>query len=157
VEGMPHRTALWLLLLLVLAIIAIPLAYQAGSGNGALFGGLFNPTETPQPVVVSVYLFYNPENTYSTNAAYWLIKLKNQIPLLQVSMYEVWGHGWDQSLDAMLQKFGLDETSGVPIFFVGQNYAVGYTENSRAEIIRAINECLTQGCPDAGEGILTLP
>jgi hypothetical protein len=69
-------------------------------------------------------------------------------------MYEVWNS--DENLQKMLDMAAAMgfKASGVPVTIIGGQHWVGYTDLLGAEMEKAVQACITNGCPDAGAGVL---
>lgn len=83
-----------------------------------------------------------------------LAQLERRYPELEVRSFEVWNSAENQRLLAgMVEKFGIKRT-GVPVFFLGQRYWVGYADSmTPPQLEAAILQCLADGCLDAGAGV----
>ncbi|MCV7151478.1 thioredoxin family protein [Mycolicibacterium pyrenivorans] len=105
---------------------------------------------------VTLYFFWGEGCPHCAAAKPVLAELDTRYPQLEVRSFEVWNSAENQRLFAgMAAKFGIEPT-GVPTFFLGQKYWVGYLESMTPHQLEdAILQCLASGCQDAGAGVLT--
>jgi len=103
---------------------------------------------------VTLYFFWGEGCPHCAAAKPMLAELEARYPRLEVRSFEVWNSAENQRLFAgMTAKFEIRRT-GVPTFFLGQRYWVGYTEaTSPRQLESAILQCLDSDCPDAGAGV----
>ncbi|MCH9668032.1 MAG: thioredoxin family protein [Actinomycetia bacterium] len=103
---------------------------------------------------ITLYFFWGEDCPHCAAAKPMLAELEARYPRLQVRSFEVWNSSENQNLFAgMTAKFGITRP-GVPTFFLGQRYWVGYAEaTSQRQIESAILQCLDSDCPDAGAGV----
>ena len=103
---------------------------------------------------VTLYFFWGEGCPHCAAAKPMLADLETRYPQLEVRSFEVLNSAENQRLFAgMTTKFGIRRT-GVPTFFLGQRYWVGYVESTTPhQLEAAILQCLTSGCPDAGVGV----
>jgi thiol-disulfide isomerase/thioredoxin len=103
---------------------------------------------------VTLYFFWGEGCPHCAAAKPMLGQLETRHPELEVRSFEVWNSSENQRLFArMAEKFAIKAT-GVPTFFLGQRYWVGYLESTTPrQLEAAILQCLASGCPDAGAGV----
>ncbi len=103
---------------------------------------------------VTLYFFWGEDCPHCAAAKPMLAALEARYPQLEVRSLEVWNSAENQRVFSdMIAKFGIKRT-GVPTFFVGQRYWVGYVESTTPrQLEAAILQCLASGCPDAGDGV----
>lgn len=111
-------------------------------------------TQSNEPV--TIYFFWGDGCPHCAAAKPFLAGLTQRFSRVQVRDFEVWYHPENQEpLISMAAKFGFEPT-GVPVFFIGDRYWIGFAEDPVGrEIEAAVAACLLSGCPDAGAGILT--
>ena len=110
------------------------------------------PGEPDQPVVL--YFFWAEGCPHCAAAKPLLDRLAERHPQLSVRSLEVARNPENQRrLAAMVEKFGVERTA-VPVFFLGDDYWIGYLETVTAgQLETAVARCLARGCPDAGAGV----
>lgn len=122
-----------------------------------VFGTLAVPPHCPAapPERVTLYFFWGEGCPHCAAAKPKLAELEARYPQLDVRDFEVLGRTENQRLFVdMATKFGF-VASGVPTFFLGDKYWVGYTEpTTPRQLEAAIVGCLETGCPDAGAGVV---
>ncbi len=103
---------------------------------------------------VTLYFFWGEGCPHCAAAKPMLAQLQARYPQLEVRSFEVWGNEENQRLFAdMAAKFKIERT-GVPTFFLGREYVVGYAESTTPRRLEAaIRKCLATGCPDARTGM----
>ena len=107
--SMRHALALLLALIVVVAPLAAPAESRAA----------------PEDEVV-LYFFWGEGCPHCAAAKPMLAQLQARYPELEVRSFEVWGSKDNQRRFAdMVAKFGIKRT-GVPTFFLGARYWVGY-------------------------------
>ncbi|MCX2932661.1 hypothetical protein ORI20_20520 [Mycobacterium sp. CVI_P3] len=130
---------------LVLLAIVLALGTLAGPVRG-----LADP-----PGRVTLYFFWGEGCPHCGAAKPMLTQLRERYPGLEVRDFEVRGNSDNQRLLVdMADKFGFTPT-GVPVFFLGDQHWVGYSEPSTPrQLEAAVARCLAHGCPDAGAGVV---
>jgi thiol-disulfide isomerase/thioredoxin len=105
---------------------------------------------------VVIYFFWGDGCPHCTAAKPFLAALAERYPTVVVRDYEVWRDEENQRLFMrMAAKFGFEPT-GVPTFFIGERYWVGYAPEPVGQQIAAyVAACTTSGCSDAGSGVIT--
>ena len=81
--------------------------------------------------------------------------MAKNIPTLEIRAYEVW-------YDETNQKYFLDmassygyEPKAVPTFFIGDKHFEGFSDVFAEELQKEVEACVTNGCADHGEGVIT--
>ncbi|MGD9618712.1 MAG: hypothetical protein AB7G47_01590 [Mycolicibacterium sp.] len=123
---------------------------------------LFAPATTPTESLaapgdeITLYFFWGEGCPHCAAAKPMLTQLEERYPQLQVRSLEVWGSAENQRLfSSMIAKFEITRI-GVPAFFLGHRYWVGYLGSTTPQQLEAaIQQCLNTGCPDAGAGVFT--
>ncbi len=121
----------------------------------ASLGGIlsvFAQSEAQNKLVV--YFFWGDGCPHCAAEKPFLAELAAQNPSIEIREYEVWND--KDNLDkfkAMSKAFGF-EPSGVPTTFIGNQYWVGFNDTIQSQITSAVESCLLNGCPDAGDGII---
>lgn len=113
-------------------------------------------TENGDHGKVALYMFWGDGCPHCAEAKPVLQKLDAKYPDLNVRSYEVWYVKDNQKLYlAMADKYGVpEEGRGVPLFFLGNQYWIGWTGKIGDEIESKIQACLKDACQDAGAGIM---
>ena len=114
--------------------------------------GIFSSAQAQNPVII--YFFWGDGCPHCAEMEPFLIRLMQKHPEIEVRAYEVWYIEANRDyLFQMGQKFGF-EPRGVPTTFIGQKYWSGFSKIIGEEVEAAITECLLNGCPDAGQGLM---
>lgn len=121
-------------------------------------GGPFVATAQAQPDPrgpVVLYFFWGEDCPHCAAAKPVLADLKTRYPQLEVHAFEVWTSPENrQLLIDMATEFGFTAT-GVPTFFLGREYWVGFMREVTArQLEAAVQNWLASGCPDAGAGVM---
>lgn len=110
---------------------------------------------SPHADTVALYFFWGEGCPHCAAAKPFLADVAKEHPELQVSALEVYND--EANMDAfvaMARTFGFEPT-GVPTFFLGEEYWVGFAEDTTGrQIEAAVEACIASGCPDAGAGVL---
>lgn len=125
---------------------------------GAFLVGTLAEAPTSRAVpgdAVTLYFFWGEGCPHCAAAKPALAELQDRYPTLQIRDFEVRGSVENlQRFMEMAAKFGFEPT-GVPTFFLGERYWVGFDERTTGqELESAIVKCLETGCPDAGAGVV---
>lgn len=110
--------------------------------------------EVPHPV--HIYIFWGEGCPHCAAAKPFLEGLQTKYPGVYVHDYEVY---YDDDNRAIWEQFYTKynfEPTGVPNIFISEYYLQGYTEAVNEQFEELVVECLQTGCPDPGEGILTV-
>ncbi len=132
-------------------------------GVAWLVGGMFfnagKPVQANAPVPagekVVIYLFWGdgcPHCAAEKPVLEAMVKANSNIEL---QSYEVWYNAENQTKLKKMADFYDFEVTGVPVTFIGEKYWIGYSDDLGSEIKKEVDACLTNGCIDAGAGILT--
>jgi thiol-disulfide isomerase/thioredoxin len=110
--------------------------------------------ERPEQVVL--YFFWAEGCPHCAAAKPVLLGFQQRYPQLEIRSFEVSSNADNQRrLAAMATKFGFEPT-GVPVFFLGSQHWVGYSESATPRVLEAaIARCVKSGCPDSGAEIST--
>lgn len=104
------------------------------------------------PVVI--YMFWGEGCPHCAAAKPYFEDLANKHPEIELRFYEIYNSAENQEkFVKMAEAFGF-EAYGVPTIFIGDRYWEGYAETLQPEIEGVINACISQGCKDAGAGII---
>lgn len=104
---------------------------------------------------VHIYLFWGEGCPHCAAEKPFLEELAEKYPGVELHFYEIYYDASNQNLFmAMAAKFGFDPQA-VPTTFIGEKYWVGYSEQLDQEIETYVQMCLENGCPDAGEGVIS--
>jgi len=128
----------------------------------ALAAALFLPAArtlaqdaTPPAQPVKIYMFWGDTCPHCALAKPYLEGLAKKYPQIELKFYEIYSNVDNRQIFAdMGAKFGF-EPSSVPTFFIGTQYLVGYSEEMNTQIEGLVKDCLANGCPDAGAGVIT--
>ncbi len=136
---MKPRNLSRLLLLVLLAVALVGPISDAGRAAAQ-----------PQDRVV-LYFFWAEGCPHCAAAKPILSEFQKRYPQLEVRSFEVKTNADNQRrLAAMAAKFGFEPT-GVPVFFLGSQHWVGYSESATPRVLQAaIARCVASGCGDAG-------
>ena len=106
------------------------------------------------PDDVTLYFFWGDGCPHCAAAEPVLAGLADQYPQLTVRDFELWYHPENQApFQSMADKFGFEPT-GVPTLFLGDQYWVGWNDALQREVEDAVADCVAEGCPDAGAGVI---
>ena len=111
------------------------------------------PLQAEKDVVI--YLFWGDGCPHCAAEKPVLEGLAKSNPHVILRMYEVWNNEDNQQKLLQMADFYDFEATGVPVTFIGEKYWVGYSDPLGETIRSEVNACLTNGCIDAGAGILT--
>lgn len=126
-----------LILAVTLIMLSSPTPVAAQEGN---------------PVVV--YMFWGEGCPHCAGAKAFFEKISPKYPELELRFYEIYMEVENQEkFIKMAEAFGF-EAWGVPTIFIGDRYWEGYAASLDAEIEGAIQECIENGCKDAGAGVI---
>jgi|GEM_PF-981595 len=112
-------------------------------------------TFTPYPgwKDVNIYFFWGANCPECGAAGAFLDRLAEQYPVVHVRSFDA-----DQPENAALLEKMLAsrpaEYTGLPAIFIGPDYWSGYNDAAAQQIGQAMTNCISNGCPDAGQGIL---
>jgi thiol-disulfide isomerase/thioredoxin len=121
----------------------------------AIFSFLFLAPKVLAGEQKTAYFFYGDGCPHCAKEEKFLTSLVKQYPDLKIEKFETWNNtGNSLLLEEIIKELGI-KTFGVPIFFAGQNYIIGYQNDatSGAEIQAAIecylskNSCEDQVAP----------
>lgn len=126
-----------LILAVTLIMLSSPTPVAAQEGN---------------PVVV--YMFWGEGCPHCAGAKAFFEKISPKYPELELRFYEIYMEVENQEkFIKMAEAFGF-EAWGVPTIFIGDRYWEGYAPSLDAEIEGVIQECIENGCKDAGAGVI---
>lgn len=126
-----------LILAVTLIMLSSPTPVAAQEGN---------------PVVV--YMFWGEGCPHCAGAKAFFEKISPKYPELELRFYEIYMEVENQEkFIKMAEAFGF-EAWGVPTIFIGDRYWEGYASSLDAEIEGVIQECIENGCKDAGAGVI---
>lgn len=130
----------WLTLLtlaLALLIFSSPTPVAAQEGN---------------PVVV--YMFWGDGCPHCAAAKAYFSEIEPKYPEIEFRYYEIYNSKENQEkFVKMADAYGF-EAYGVPTIFIGDRYWEGYADTLNAELEEVIQNCIENGCKDAGAGII---
>ncbi len=103
---------------------------------------------------VVIYLFWGDGCPHCAEADPFLQELANNNPNIELRKYEVWYVEENQKLlTQMAAAYGF-KPQGVPTIFIGDQYFIGFNDEISPKIQAAVENCLVNGCKDAGVGII---
>lgn len=131
--------------LFLVVLLALALVWEIGDTGRA-------DAEPLEQVVL--YFFWAEGCPHCAAAKPILGDLEQRYPRLEVRSFEIRSSVDNQRrLAAMATKFGFEPT-GVPVFFLGAQHWVGYSESATPRVLEAaIARCVSSGCPDAGADV----
>ncbi len=110
--------------------------------------------QAPEPGTVYIYLFEGDGCPRCAEEKIFLADLSRRYPQIEVNDFEVWYNRRNLDLlNKMAAAFGFQANS-VPITFIGDRYWIGYSQDIGAGIEAYVADCVENGCPDAGAGII---
>jgi glutaredoxin len=114
----------------------------------------------PSPVAaqdgnpVVIYMFWGEGCPHCAAAKTYFSEIEPKYPEIEFRYYEIYNSAENQEkFIKMADAYGF-EAWGVPTIFIGDRYWEGYAENLEPEIEGVINDCIENGCKDAGAGII---
>ncbi len=135
------RIGLWLILLAALAFSASTAAAQEET-----------PAAGNQPV--RIYMFWGDTCPVCAQAKPFIESLVEKYDGVEFMSYEIYTNVPNRAVfEKMAAKFGF-EPQAVPTFFIGDYHIVGYNEEVGRQIEQLVQNCLANGCPDAGSGVV---
>lgn len=114
-------------------------------------------TENSDTGDVVLYFFWGDGCPHCASAEPVLEEWNEEYPTLNIRAYEVWYSEPNQALYAqMAEAFQVpEEGQGVPLFYLNDQYWVGWASSTEEEIESAIQQCIADAsCADAGAGIM---
>lgn len=95
---------------------------------------------------IPIYFFWGDGCPVCEKAKPYFEQLASEYPQIDLQTYEVYYSLENRALlFEMAETYGFD-VSGVPTFFIGSHYWVGFSDQIQAEIKSVINQCLPTGC-----------
>ena len=115
---------------------------------------------SPSPVAaqegnpVVVYMFWGEGCPHCAAAKVFFSEIEPKYPEIEFRFYEIYNSVDNQEkFVKMAEAYGF-EAWGVPTIFIGDRYWEGYADTLDAEIEEVIQNCIENGCKDAGAGII---
>jgi thiol-disulfide isomerase/thioredoxin len=103
---------------------------------------------------VVIYFFWGDGCPHCASEKPFLEALAKKNSNIEVRAYEVWNSQPNQEkFIKMAALYGFDPQA-VPTTFVGDRHWVGYNDAIRQQIESTVNNCLKNGCPDKGLGLI---
>ena len=120
-----------------------------------------NLTQTPlapaQPVEntsLAIYFFWGQGCPHCADAKPVLEDITFRHPEVKLYSYEVYNSAENQQLfKDIATEFGM-EPRYVPTIFIGDYYFEGFSDSIQAQIEQAVEQCLTDGCPNVGAALV---
>lgn len=136
------KIGLWLALLVA---ILIPV-FSAGAQETT-------PTASSQPVFI--YMFWGDTCPVCARAKPFLEGLAEKYEGVELRFYEIYSNEPNRAIfEKMAAKYGF-EPRAVPTIFIGDFNVVGFNDEIAGQIERTVQNCLANGCPDAGAGVIS--
>jgi len=111
-------------------------------------------TPTPEGHQVHVYLFWGLGCPHCARAKPFLESMAEKYPQVVYREFEIYENAENRELFSQMAAASGFEVSGVPTMFIGPYYSVGYAEDINQDIEDLIQQCINEGCADAGAGIV---
>lgn len=103
---------------------------------------------------VIIYFFWGDGCPHCAQAEPFLKDLQARYSGVEIRAYEVWNVKENQDLlTKMAAAYGFTP-SGVPTIFIGDQYWVGYNQETAVKLEDAVKGCLASSCKDSGAGII---
>ncbi len=111
---------------------------------------------SPQPEgrKIFIYFFWGDGCPHCAEAKPFLQDLAQRYPEVQVESFEVWYNADNQALFEQMAAAHAFQPRYVPTFFIGERQWEGFSEELRQEIEAVVRDCVENGCPDAGAGVI---
>jgi thiol-disulfide isomerase/thioredoxin len=95
-----------------------------------------------------IYIFWGDGCPHCETARPILAEIAQKYEGVELQEFEVWNNQENQAkfLD-FAANYGI-QASGVPTIFIGTKYWVGWSEQVEAEVVKQVQLCLNNGCPD---------
>jgi cytochrome c biogenesis protein CcdA len=107
-----------------------------------------------EPIELPVYYFWGDGCPVCSEQKPFMDELVQKYPQVKFYSLEVWYVQENQDLFfAIAEKHGF-EPRGVPTTFIGDQVWVGFRDHMKAEMEAAVVNCIANGCPDYGRGIV---
>lgn len=84
----------------------------------------------------------------------FLSSLRRKYPNMKVVEYEVWHNQQNAQVLALMAKAYGMQVSGVPVTFIGDAGFVGFSASVKGDLLKRIEACSQQGCPDPADRLL---
>ncbi len=102
---------------------------------------------------INIYFFWGDGCSHCAKAKSFLESLVAGYDHVTLRSYEVYHDANNRELySKMAAKFGITQMA-VPGIFIGSRSFIGYSEEIAGEIKSTVDQCLLNGCEDAGTGI----
>ncbi|NWF74991.1 MAG: hypothetical protein HXY53_00215 [Nitrospirae bacterium] len=95
---------------------------------------------------IVLYFFWGDGCPHCKVEKIFLNEMKKKYPSLEIKDYEVWYSQKNASLLKKMAEAYYLQASGVPVTFIGEKAFVGFSEQSKKEIAKAIENCLSKPC-----------
>lgn len=107
-------------------------------------------TEVP----VTIYFFWGDGCPHCAEAKPFLEDLVRRYPEVRIEAFEVWYNEDNQTLFEQMTGARGFGPRYVPTIFIGERCWQGFLERDPADIESVVQACISNGCPDAGAGIV---
>lgn len=102
-----------------------------------------------------IYLFWGDGCPHCANEHAFLDGLVAAYPQVQVKDFEIWYVAENRDLLLKFGDFYGFEPGSVPTTFIGNQYWIGFGEDTARQILGAVETCLRTGCADVGSRIIS--
>jgi thiol-disulfide isomerase/thioredoxin len=146
------KVGLWTKILLVSLLLALILAGCSTEAEKE-----FMLSESGDQGSVVLYYFWGDGCPHCAAAKPWLAEMDSRYPELAIRAFEVWHVEANQDLYLqMADAFAMpNNMRGVPVFYLADQFWVGYGEGRGDEIEAAVQSCIeSRTCGDAGAGVI---
>lgn len=134
----------------LIAAVCILLAFAfAGSSAAAE-----NSNHLHSQSTVKIYFFWGNGCPHCAHEKEFLEEIKKRYPQITVESYEVWQNPANARFFSQMTKSVGIKSTGVPVTFIDRKVFVGYSEKERAEMEKAILNCLEQQCIDPADRLM---
>jgi glutaredoxin len=99
----------------------------------------------------TVYFFEGDGCPRCAEEKKFLNVMQKKYPSMRVLNYEVWRNKENARVLAAMAKDYAIQVSGVPVTFIGNNNFVGFSEQIKESLGKAIADCATSGCPNPAD------
>ncbi len=103
---------------------------------------------------VVIYFFWGDGCPHCARAKPFLQELSQKYPGVEIRAYEVWNSEANQALFTKMSAAYGFEPQGVPTFFIGERYWIGFSDVVAQEIEANVKTCQQLGCKDGGVGVI---
>jgi thiol-disulfide isomerase/thioredoxin len=103
-------------------------------------------TQQNEDPIIPIYLFWGDGCPVCEKAKPYFEELASRYPQIDLQMFEIYYNAENRMLWFEMAETYAFEPSGVPTYFIGSHYWVGFSDQIKSEIESVINQCLQTGC-----------